>query len=122
MIFTLTGAIGIIIWGIAHIAITSKALGWFGRLSETNRKIVVMEWVMDGLALVFIGLLVLLVEFQASDLATAALVQRACATMLIVTAVWTRIMGGTTRILSIVVCPLVKTTAAALIWFGSNAS
>jgi hypothetical protein len=52
----------IILWGIAHIAIPTKdIIKGFGPISMENKRILAMEWIMEGLTLCFIGLLVFLI-------------------------------------------------------------
>jgi len=56
------GSAIIVFWGVAHIAIPTKGIiKGFGPISLDNKRILVMEWVMEGLALSFIGVLVTLI-------------------------------------------------------------
>jgi hypothetical protein len=110
----------VIVWGLAHIAPTRSVVRGFGELSEDNRRIITMEWVAEGLALAFLGVLVLLVTLQAGPReALAVLVIRACAVMLLIMAVWTFSIGGKTSVFPIKICPLVLSTAAVLCLLGT---
>ncbi len=53
------GSIIITLWGVSHIIPTKSVVAGFGTLSSDNYRIITMEWVAEGLTLVFIGLLVL---------------------------------------------------------------
>ncbi len=114
------GSIVITLWGIAHIAPTRSVVTGFGPISEENRRIITMEWVAEGLALCFIGLLVLSVTIlgEAED-PVSTLVYRASALMLIIMAGWTLLTGARTSIVPIKICPIVKTTVAILFFLGS---
>jgi hypothetical protein len=108
-----SGALILILWGVAHVAATRGVVGLFGLLTDENRRILTMEWVAEGLALLFIGAIVLLVAFVAgpSD-PTARLVIRASAVMALVMAGWTFVAGHRTSILPIRICPLILAGAA----------
>jgi hypothetical protein len=114
------GSIIIIVWGIAHIIPTKSVVKGFGTLSDDNRKIIVMEWVAEGLALCFIGLLILLITAIAgSQNSVSVLIYRISAGMLLVMAVWTSLTGARTSIIPIKICPFVKTLVAVLFVVGS---
>jgi hypothetical protein len=110
----------IIVWGVAHIIPTQNVVAGFGSLTQDNKRILTMEWVAEGLALCFIGVLTFLVTFQASSPNTVAtLVYRTSAGMLVVMAIWTAVTGARTSIVPIKICPWVKTAAAVLLVLGT---
>jgi hypothetical protein len=114
------GAIVIIGWGIAHLAPTRGVVAGFGAISEDNRRVILMEWAAEGMALAFIGLLALLVTaIHGSEDAVALSVYRISAAMLLVMAAWTALTGARTSILPMKICPAVKTAVAALFLVGS---
>lgn len=79
-----------------------------------------MEWVAEGLALCFIGLLVLLVTIWGeAENPVSAIVYRASALMLVIMAGWTLLTGARTSIVPIKICPIVKTTVAILFFLGT---
>ena len=51
------GSLAIMGWGIAHLIPTRKVVAAFGEISEDNKRIITMEWITEGVALVFIGIL-----------------------------------------------------------------
>jgi hypothetical protein len=114
------GSLLVIIWGIAHLVPTRAVVAGFGARSDDNRRILIMEWVAEGLTLVFIGTLVVLVVMRggAHD-PIAILVERAAAVMLLVMAGWTLATGARTAILPNRMCPLVLTTVTILLLVGS---
>jgi hypothetical protein len=116
----ITGSAVIMLWGIAHIMPTGGVVKGFGTLSLDNRRILTMEWVAEGLALAFIGALGLILAIFGGPLsATAVLVYRALAVMLLIMAGWTLVTGARTSILPIKICPAVKTVCAVLLWLGT---
>lgn len=52
-----------ICWGIAHLIPTNSIVKDFGMITPDNELIIRMEWINEGLTLIFIGLLVILVTF-----------------------------------------------------------
>ena len=46
------------LWGIGHLFPTRNIVADFGDISEDNRNIITMEWIVEGVALIFIGALV----------------------------------------------------------------
>lgn len=114
------GSIIITIWGIAHIIPTKAVVTGFGKLSGDNAKIITMEWIAEGLTLVFIGLLTLGVTvLVGSNNPGALVVYRGCAMMLLVMAGLSLLTGARTKIIPIKICPLVKTVVAILFLVGS---
>lgn len=49
------GAAFVAFWGISHLFPTKNVVAGFGEISEDNRHIITMEWITEGLALIFIG-------------------------------------------------------------------
>ena len=114
------GAIVIVLWGISHILPTRGVVESFGAISRESQLIITMEWVAEGLTLIFIGALALYMTLQPrADPPTAIVVYRALALMLLVMAVWTALTGARTSIIPIKICPLVKTSVAILFILGS---
>ena len=107
------------VWGIAHIVPTPAIVRSFGKVSADNRKIILMEWVSEGLAMVFIGILVAAVEYRGGVDPVSPLVFKLCAGMVFVMALWTLFTGARNSILPIKICPIVKTVCATLTWIGA---
>ena len=113
------GSILIMVWGIGHIVPTKSVVSGFGSISEDNKRIITMEWIAEGLALIFIGALVLSITILAGAQNTVAMyVFRISAVMLIVMAALTAATGAKTSIVPIKICPFVKTAVAALFLLG----
>lgn len=116
------GSVVSILWGVAHILPTKGVVSGFGPLSRDNRLVLVMEWVAEGLTLVFLGVLGLLVTALAGPAAAgAAVAYRVSAGMLLLMAVWTAVTGARTTVVFFKICPWVKTLVAGLFLVGSLA-
>ena len=109
------GSVVIILWGIAHIIPTKSVVRGFGSLSIDNSRIITMEWVAEGMTLMFIGILVLAATWITGPSSPAArLVIFTAAGMLFVMAVWSGFTGARTSILPMKACPFVKSIVGIL--------
>jgi hypothetical protein len=114
------GSVLIILWGIAHIMPTKSIVEGFGDLTEENRSIITMEWVAEGLALAFIGFLVLLITlFHGPGNPVSASVYRIAGVMLLIMAAWTGLTAGRKSVVFFKICPVVKSTGAVLFFVAS---
>ena len=52
------GAAITIIWGVAHLFPTKSVVKGFGDISTDNKHIITMAWIVEGVALIFIGFIV----------------------------------------------------------------
>lgn len=112
------GATLAMFWGIAHIMIPTKQIvARFGRISAENSRILVMEWLMEGILLIFLGTLVICITAlgpQGDPMAT--IVYRLCAAVLVVMAAVSLFTGARTTILPMKLCPYLFLVAAALLF------
>ena len=114
------GSAIITIWGIAHIAPIKSVVGGFGQISRDNKRIITMEWIAEGLTLIFIGLLVLFVTiFAGPQNQVSKIVYWASSAMLLVMAILTASTGARTSIIPIKICPAVKIAVAILFILGT---
>lgn len=114
------GAAVITLWGIAHIVPTKSVVSGFGSISQDNKRIITMEWIVEGLTLCFIGLLVLFVTIWGEGRNQAsAIVYLASAAMLVIMAALTSVTGAKTSTVPIKICPFVKVTVAILFFLGA---
>jgi hypothetical protein len=89
-------------------------------IAPDNRRILMMEWHMEGVLLVFVGLLVTLVRILApEDEIAATIVYRAAALALIAMAGLSAATGARTRIGPMKLCPPIFLIAALLFWIPS---
>ena len=60
-VILLVGALTISILGIIHLILTNRVVEGFGEIIGDNRNIITMEWILEGVSLIFIGLIVAVV-------------------------------------------------------------
>ena len=107
-------------WGIAHLANTKGVLESFEPMSVDTRRVVAMEWIMEGLTLAFVAALVVIITVLAAPNATAStIVYRASAVMLLVMATVSLFTGARVSFWAYKLCPVVFTAASAAFFFGS---
>lgn len=109
------GAVVITLWGVAHLVPTRNIVAGFGDLASDNRHIITMEWVAEGVTLIFLGAVVLLgVHVLGAAEPGTRLIARASAGMLAVLAAVSTFTGARTSVLPMKLCPFVKSTVAVL--------
>jgi hypothetical protein len=118
-IMIIIGGILPILWGIAHIVVTKNVVKDFGEISEDNKNIITMEWVYEGLTMIFIGSLVVLltVTFGSAEEVVRA-VYLICVGMLLVMAIWSLFTGFKVDFIPFKLCPVIFTGSAVLIVLG----
>jgi hypothetical protein len=117
---TYLGAGIILLWGVGHMIPTRNIVSGFGQISRDNGRIITMEWLAEGLALCFIGVLVALTtHWIGLEQAGARVVLRACAGMLLLLAILSAFTGARTTILPMKLCPWIKTAVAAM-WIAAT--
>lgn len=105
-------------WGVSHLFPTRSVVAGFGDISPDNKRIITMEWIIEGVALMFIGILVAGVTF----IDPAGFVSRAvywiCIVTLIALSVVSLFTGFKISFLPFKLCPVIFTTASVLILLG----
>lgn len=114
------GSLIISVWGIAHLIPTRNVVKGFGELSTDNRLVITMEWVIEGLSLIFAGVLVALATFfLGAGSQGAQLVSYSVAAFLLILAITSMFTGARTSVIPMKLCPAVKTLTAALFVAGN---
>ena len=105
-------------WGIAHLFPTRSVVSGFGDISIDNKRIITMEWIVEGIALVFIGSVNAIVT--ATDLTSSISFTIYCssAVVLIVLALVSFFTGFKISFLPFKLCPVIFITSAVLIILG----
>ena len=49
------------LWGIAHLTLTKNIVKDFGAISTDNKHIITIEWIIEGVTLIIIGVLLAVV-------------------------------------------------------------
>ncbi|MCG3226222.1 MAG: hypothetical protein H7645_04825 [Candidatus Heimdallarchaeota archaeon] len=114
------GSIIIFLWGVGHLFPTKNIVEGFGDLSEDNKKIITMEWIAEGLALCFLGLLPLFLTIFSDQSEVAFFIGNlCCVSMLVVLAILSFFTGAKTSVLPMKLCPFIKLTGATLMLLGT---
>ena len=116
------GAISVIVWGIAHFFPTNSVVKGFGEISIDNKRIIRMEWINEGLTLIFIGVLILIVTYFGDKNSTGQiqkLVYSTSSIMLFALAILSLFTGAKIKFLPYRLCPVIFSISAILILLGT---
>ena len=115
------GGFSVLLWGISHLFPTRSVVNGFGDISTDNRRIIFMEWIAEGLALIFMGALVLAVtHFGDARSHTARIVFNATSSALFAMAILSLFTGARIKFLPYRLCPVIFTFSAVLIQLGAR--
>ena len=107
-----------VVWGIAHLFPTKNVVAGFGDISLDNRRIITMEWLVEGVALIFIGVLVALATYIDHTSTVSQAVYWASFAVLNVLSIVSLMTGFKVNFLPFKLCPAIFTGASALIALG----
>ena len=106
-------------WGIAHLFPTRSVVNGFGEISLDNQRIIKMEWIVEGVSLIFIGLLVALVTLLDNSSTASKVVYWVCFAELNVLSIVSLFTGFKINFLPFKLCPIIFTGSSILILLGS---
>lgn len=112
------GSLLVIAWGAAHLVPTKSVLRGFGSIGRDNTNIVLMEWIVEGVALIFAGTLVAVVTAVDPTAIVSGAVYGLTAAFLLVMAIVSLFTGFKVDFPPFRLCPFVFTSAAVLITLG----
>lgn len=107
-----------VIWGVAHLFPTKSVVQGFGEISIDNKRIITMEWITEGLALIFIGVLVATVTVIDPSNVVSTAIYFISVVMLLVMALLSLFTGFKVSFLPFKLCPFIFTASAVLIMIG----
>jgi hypothetical protein len=120
IILVLIGAILTMLWGITHLFPTKNVVRDFGEISEDNKNIITMEWIIEGISLIFIGLLVLLISLLGGiGNEVVIYVNVISSIMLFSLALVSLFTGFKVKFIVFKLCPVIFTSSGLLILLGS---
>ncbi len=108
-----------VIWGVAHLFATSSVVKGFGDISQDNRRIVTMEWIMEGLLLIFVGVVVLLATIVDRSGITSRWIYRLSFLMLNIMSGVSLLTGFRVHFVPFRLCPVLFTSSSILIILGT---
>ena len=107
------------VWGIAHLFATKGVIAGFGDLSADNRRIITMEWIVEGVALISTAAFVAAETAVQPGAAVSSAVYAVAIGTLVVLAVVSLFTGFKVAFLPFRLCPVVFGVSAALIAWGA---
>lgn len=107
------------LWGIAHLFATRGVVAGFGEISLANRRVITMEWIVEGVALISIAAFVATANAVGAGSAVAAAVNLVAIAALIVLGVVSFFTGFRVAFLPYRLCPFIFGLSAALIALGT---
>ena len=108
----------LLFWGIAHLFPTRSVVRGFGDISVDNKRIVAMEWITEGVALIFIAVVVLSVTYIDHTSMISKTVYGIVFIVLNTLSVVSLFTGFRIAFLPYKLCPVIFTSASILILIG----
>jgi len=118
-LLTYIGAFLLLGWGTAHLFPTRAVVSAFGEISADNKRIITMEWITEGVALIFIGVLVAIVTYVDRSSVLAHVIYWTSFLTLNTLSVVSLFTGFRNSFIAYKLCPFVFTGASLLIMIGS---
>ncbi len=120
LVLIIIGAILTMLWGISHLFPTKNIVRDFGEISQDNKHIITMEWIIEGMSLIFIGLLVMLITLLGgTDNAVTIFANILSSIMLFALAIISLRTGFKVNFIVFKLCPIIFTISGILILLGS---
>ena len=113
------GAAIVAAWGVAHLLATRGVVRGFGEITTDNRRIITMEWIVEGVALISTATFVTVATVVQPDATVSRAVYRVAIATLIVLAMVSLFTGFRIAFLPFRLCPFIFGGAAALIALGA---
>ena len=113
------GAILTFLWGVAHLFPTKSIVAGFGDISFDNKMIVTMEWIVEGVSLIFIGAVVAVVTYLDPDSMISQAVYWVCFLALNTLSLVSLFTGFKIKFILFKLCPVIFTGSSILILLGS---
>ena len=117
--FLFAGSVLLLFWGIAHLFPTKNVVEGFGDISLDSQRIITMEWIIEGVSLIFIGLLVASVTYVDYTSLVSKTVYRISFLMLVALTIISMMTGFKINFVPYKLCPAIFTTSAILIILGA---
>ena len=105
--------------GVAHLFATKGVVAGFGDLTADNRRIITMEWIVEGIALISTAAFVAVAAAISPQAAVASAVYAVATATLVVLALVSLFTGFKVAFLPFRLCPVIFGVSAALIVWGA---
>jgi hypothetical protein len=107
-----------LLWGISHLIPTAGVVRDFGNISTDNKLIITMEWIGEGMTLIFLGLITIIVTMSDTESKLARNVCLSIVCMLFSMTIVSLCTGFRIDFLPFKLCPLIFSSSAVLIIVG----
>lgn len=107
------------LWGVAHLFATKGVVAGFGALTPDNRRIITMEWIGEGVALIATAAFVAAATATDSGSAVSTAVYAVAMATLLALAVVSLFTGFRVGFLPFRLCPFIFGLSAVLIGLGA---
>jgi hypothetical protein len=114
-----SGSFFLLFWGIAHLFPTRSVVKGFGDISIDNKRIITMEWIIEGVSLIFIGVVVSCVTFLDYTSVISKTIYWIVFVMLNTLSAISLLTGFRIGFLPYKLCPVIFTLASIFILMGS---
>ena len=118
-VFIYVGSVLTVIWGVAHLFPTKSVVKGFGDIKNDNKQIITMEWLIEGVFLIFIGLLCAGSAFLDHSNMISNYVFIFSAIFLFILAIISLFTGFKVNFLPFKLCPFIFSLSAILILIGA---
>ncbi len=117
ILFYISGLLTLL-WGVAHLFPTAGVVKDFGDISLDNKLIITMEWIIEGLTLIFLGVLTMVVTKSETKSKLAKNIFTLITGMLISMAILSVFTGFRVNFIPFKLCPIIFSVSAILIIVG----
>ena len=106
------------IWGVTHLFPTRKVVQGFGEISSDNHRIIAMEWIIEGVTLIFIGALATLVTYVDQNSSVSQIVYWLVFIVLNILSLVSIFTGFKVSMIPFKLCPFIFTGSSIFILLG----
>jgi len=107
------------VWGVAHLLATRGVVRGFGEITPDNRRIITMEWIVEGVALISIAAFTVAGTVTGYGVSGPLPVFAVAVGTLLVLAIVSLFTGFRVAFLPFRLCPFIFGASAALIVWGA---
>ena len=107
------------LWGIAHLFATRGVVAGFGDLSNDNRRIITMEWIVEGVALLSMASFIVVATTIHPESTVSSAVYAVAIGTLVALAIISLFTGFKIAFLPFRLCPFIFALSATLIAIGA---
>jgi hypothetical protein len=110
----------LLFWGVGHLFPTKSVVKGFGNISLDNKRIITMEWIIEGVTIIFIAVVVASITYMNDRSPISKMIYWLCFIVLNVLSGISLLTGFKIKFLPFKLCPVIFTTASLLILLGCH--